>query len=196
MKRRTNTSPNPNREQRDTILIAKSHIAGCYEQLGREDDLLNTRREVYLGMVELRGTSDYTTILAANQLMGALFKYDHSAEAMELLEKTIPQAERALGPDASVTLDLRWNYGYLSFSELRPPWDERTRKKEAQIKADLADLLQRKRRVLGSAHPNVLHCQQALARLPTAEALSAYVEGRPILNMFACLSKERWEIQR
>ena len=129
------------------------------------------RREVYLGMVELRGTSDYTTILAANQLMGALFKYDHSAEAMELLEKTIPQAERALGPDASVTLDLRWNYGYLSFSELRPPWDERTRKKEAQIKADLADLLQRKRRVLGSAHPNVLHCQQALARLPTAEAL-------------------------
>ena len=65
--------PNPNREQRDTILIAKSHIAGCYEQLGREDDLLNTRREVYLGMVELRGTSDYTTILAANQLMGALF---------------------------------------------------------------------------------------------------------------------------
>ena len=42
---------------------------------------------------------------------------------------------------------------------------------EAQIKADLADLLQRKRRVLGSAHPNVLHCQQALARLPTAEAL-------------------------
>ena len=32
-------------------------------------------------------------------------------------------------------------------------------------------ILQRKRRVLGSAHPNVLHCQQALARLPTAEAL-------------------------
>ena len=34
-----------------------------------------------------------------------------------------------------------------------------------------AFVLQRKRRVLGSAHPNVLHCQQALARLPTAVSL-------------------------
>ena len=101
--------------------------------------------------------------------VGGIISYRSSSSGR--IEKTIPQAERALGPDASVTLDLRWNYGYLSFSELRPPWDERTRKKEAQIKADLADLLQRKRRVLGSAHPNVLHCQQALARLPTAVSL-------------------------
>ena len=72
------------------------------------------------------------------------------------------------GPDASTTLDLQWNYAFLSFGELlRSPFGEATLKKEAQIKTDLADLLQRKRRVLGSTHPNVLHCQRALARLPS-----------------------------
>ena len=123
-------------------------------------------------MLELHGPSDSNTIIAANHLMGALFNHDLSAEAMELLEKTIPHAVRALGPDSSTTLDLQWNYAFLSFGELlRSPFGEATLKKEAQIRADLADLLQRKRRVLGSAHPNVLHCQQALARLPTAVSL-------------------------
>ena len=121
-----------------------------------------------LGMLELHGPSDSNTILAANHLMASLTKHGLSAEAMELLEKTIPQAERALGPDASTTLDLQWNYAFLSFGELlRSPFGEATLKKEAQIKTDLADLLQRKRRVLGSTHPNVLHCQRALARLPS-----------------------------
>ena len=119
-------------------------------------------------MLELHGPSDYNTILATNHLMASLTKHGLSAEAMELLEKTIPQAERALGPDASTTLDLQWNYAFLSFGELlRSPFGEATLKKEAQIKTDLADLLQRKRRVLGSTHPNVLHCQRALARLPS-----------------------------
>ena len=32
-----------------------------------------------------------------------------------------------------------------------------------------------------------------LKEFPTAESLAAYVEGKPILNMFACLDRERWD---
>ena len=32
-----------------------------------------------------------------------------------------------------------------------------------------------------------------LKEFPSAEALEAEVGGKPILNMFACLTKERWD---
>ena len=72
------------------ILATQNNIANTYHELGRIDEALLLRQEVYSGMLKLKGEESRNTILAANNYANGLLTLERYAEAKSLLRKTYP----------------------------------------------------------------------------------------------------------
>jgi tetratricopeptide (TPR) repeat protein len=133
------------------------NLAITYECLGRLEQALQMKRDVYSGQLKLDGEEHYDTLLAANNYAASLVELERFKEAKKLMRKTMPVARRALSDEHDLTLNLRKVYAeslYLDASA--------TRGDVAQAVAIYEDILPRVRRIFGKDHPNWRHFPKLL----------------------------------
>ena len=136
----------PDHASRDTPV--KSNLAHCYQQLGRSDDALRLRREIFDGAKESLGAGNGHTLSLGCNLCTSLAQSGRAAEARTLHYECLPLARKHLGPDHDVSLS-HAEYLAATIRACDP------REKDAlEAEALLKDTLERRRRVFGAAHPS------------------------------------------
>ena len=135
------------------ILVADSIT---YQALGRTEEALRLKRDVYSGSLKLHGEEHADTLRAANNYAGTLRDLRRFEEAKALLRKTIPVAQRVLGSN-EITLKMRWTLGAsLTRSDGATLDDLR------EAVTTLEDAERTTRRVFGGAHPSTTGIKAAL----------------------------------
>ena len=79
----------------------QANLANTYQELGRPEEALLMRREVYSERLKLDGGEDESTLLAANNYAWNLEDLNRHKEAKALAHKSIPVARRSLGASQS-----------------------------------------------------------------------------------------------
>ena len=127
----------------------QGNIANSYQGLGRLEEALHLRREVYARRCALHGlNSEDTLISAANlaaTLVDTLQQFD---EARAFLRDRIPEAMRVCGKDHDITFRMQRMYAQCLYRNDGASLDDVT----AAI-AQLEDLDRRMTRTYGAAHP-------------------------------------------
>ena len=135
----------------------QSNIASTYEFLGRSEEALEMKRDVYSGRLELDGEEHEKTLLAANNYAYSLFALQRFEETRSLLRKTIPVTRRVIGEGNELTLKMRLNYARALYKD-----DDATLDDLREAVATLEDSERIARRVLGGAHPLTTGIEVAL----------------------------------
>ena len=130
------------------MLATLNNLAMTYRALGRDEEALRLRRDVYFGYVKLHGKENERTLVAANNYADFLICLRRLEEAKALLRKTTPVARRVLGESHDLTLRLRFNYARALFLDTGA-----TLADQREAMAMLEDTERTARRVLGGAHP-------------------------------------------
>ena len=131
-----------------SILVAQSNIAVTYGTLGRLEEALQMKRDVYSGHVKLNGEGHLDSLGAANNYASSLLSLQRFEEAKALFRKTMPVARRALGEDNKLTLTLRWCYAEALYTDPDATLDDLR-----EALRTLEETKRTTRRVLGGAHP-------------------------------------------
>ena len=156
----------------ENMLVMQNNLASTYIALGREDQGLRMRQEVYSGRLKLFGESHDMTLRAANNYAGCLVDLKRFDEAKSLLRKTVPVARRVLGENDELTIKLRWNYAAALVRADGAMLDDLR-----EAVTTLEEVERIGRRVLGGAHPLV---GTIVAGLRCARAELAAREGTKI----------------
>ena len=130
------------------ILIVQSNIASTYSALGRVEEALRMRREVYSGRLKLMGEEHPKTLNAANNYAVSLTALERFEEARSLIRKMTPVARRVLGESHDLTLKMRMNYAHALYNDDDPTLDD-----IREAVGTLEEIERTARRVLGGAHP-------------------------------------------
>jgi len=130
------------------LLIVQSNLANSYQFLGRQEEALPLRRDVYSGRLKLYGEENEDTLSAANNYASSLKSLGRFEEAKSLLRKSIPVARRVLGVGHTVTLRLRWICAEALYLDTDATLDDLR-----EAVAALEDVERTARRVFGGAHP-------------------------------------------
>ena len=93
------------------ILCVQNNLSTTYENLGRFEQALRLKRDVYSRRLKVNGEEQEETFRAANNYAYALHSLQRFEESKSVLRKTIPVARRVLGECNDSTLRMRWNYG-------------------------------------------------------------------------------------
>jgi len=145
----------------DMILTAKTNIAACLTDLGRNDEAFEMKKFIYDRKKKLYGSSDMATLVSATHLYASWDTDDaYLVERQSFARKQSRVARRALGPDHEITLRLRSQYARsLLIRSSTPP---RSDWLEAIEVAE--DVVTTSRRVMGTSHPLTTHFQEMLER--------------------------------
>ena len=139
------------------ILVAQGNLANTYDVVGRYEQALKMRRDVYSGRLKLFGEESPYTLQAAINYAISLVNLRRDEEAKALLRKTIPVARRVLGESDQLTLRMRNLYAKaLCRDDSATLGDLR----EAVTMLEEAD--RTARRVLGGAHPLTVEIEGTL----------------------------------
>jgi len=141
----------------ERILGAQGNLASTYAQLGREEEALRMRRDVYSGRLKLHGEEHNQTLFAAYNCANLLVHLERYAEAKALLRKVIPVARRALGENNDMTLRIKWNYAMALYDDADASLDD-----QREAVNTFEDTEQTARRVLGGAHPTTELIERSL----------------------------------
>ena len=117
----------------------------CYTRLGRHQEALDLDRELYARSVALKLTGDLAFRYALS-LSKSLLDTRRFTEAKSLLREQYPKARQALGAEAEVVLNLRWNYAAALYAADGPRDDV------IEAVAILEELLTTARRIYGTHH--------------------------------------------
>ena len=128
--------------------ITQGNLAITYEALGRHEEAILIKRDVYYGNLRLNGNEHYDTIREAFNYARSLACLQRFEEAKSLLHKTIPVARCVLGEGALITLSLRGIYGQALCDDPAATCDDL--REAVTMLEDVAPIA---RRVLGSSHP-------------------------------------------
>ena len=138
--------------------------------LGRLEEALPLRRDVYSGWLKLLGEEHENTFLSANNFAASLLELKRFEEAKALMRKTVPVARRVLGEDHHLTLSLRWIYAN---TLSRSPSMSASEGATCTV-ADLSEAVMTLesvavsyKRVMGISHPETSKVQIALNRTRT-----------------------------
>ena len=148
------------------ILIAQGNLAITYQRLGRHEESLRVRQEVYSGRLMLDGEEHVSTLIAANNYAVILNELERFEEARSLLHKAVPAAHRVLGETNDITLMMRCNYAEALYAA-----EGATLNDIREAVTTLEETVQTARRVLGGAHPDVTSIEGSLE--DAQEALAA-----------------------
>jgi tetratricopeptide (TPR) repeat protein len=132
----------------EVLLVAQGNLASTYCELGRFDEALSLRRDVYSGTLRLYGEEREDTLLEASHYADDLVNLQHFEEAKALLRKTIPVAQRLLREGNETTLRMRWVYAEALWND-----DDATLDDLHEAATTLEEIERTARRVLGGAHP-------------------------------------------
>ena len=91
----------------EDVLDVQSNLAVTYDQLGRDEEALEMKRDVYSGHLKLNGEQHRHTLIAANNYATSLFGLGRFEEAKSLVRKTMPVARRILGENEQLVLMMR-----------------------------------------------------------------------------------------
>ena len=154
------------------MLVAQSNLATTYRKLGRHEQALSTRRDVYSITVKVYGEDHERTLTEASNYAGVLNELNRFQEVKSWLCKRIPVARRVIGENHSVTLTLRRNYARALYEDTGATLND---VREAVM--ILEDIAGTSRRVIGGAHPLTegieSHLRKSRAALRARETLSS-----------------------
>ncbi len=156
-------------DSKDNILSVQSNLACTYELLGRSNEALSLRQEVYSGRLKLEGEEHIYTLNAANNYATSLQILERFKEAKSLMRKTVPKARRVLGEAHEITLGMRQNYAMSLYQDPTSTLDDLR-----EAVTTLEETERTMRRVFGGAHPTTVNIGRGLrnarAALATREA--------------------------
>ena len=130
-------------------LTVQGNIVNSYDRLGRLEEALSMRRNVYSEVLKLLGEEHRDSLREANNLASLLKRLKHFGEAKSLLRKNMPVARRVLGDTDTLTLMMKKMYAEALCSDD----DGATLDDVREAVATLEDIDRTARRVLGGAHP-------------------------------------------
>ena len=130
--------------------MAQGNLANTYLALGRSEEALHLRREVYSERLKLNGEESDRTLRAANNLAVSLVELERFDEAKSVLRKTIPMAQRILGLGDQITRTLKIRG---LFAEALSKDPAATLDDLHEAVTTLEDVQRIARRMLGGAHP-------------------------------------------
>jgi hypothetical protein len=162
------------------ILIVQTNLAITYATLGRQDEALRLRRDVYSGRLKLHGDQHFDTLREANNYAGSLVDLERYQEAKTLLLRTLPVARRVFGESHDLTLKLTWHYAVVLYRDPNATLDD-----NIESVNRLEDAERIARRVLGGAHPFTLEIGKFLRE--SRGALSARVDVTSISDAVGAL---------
>ena len=99
------------------MLAVQSNLAMSYEQLGKHEQTLRMRQDVYFGRLKLLGEEHVETIRAANNCAFSLTDLKRFEEAKALMCTSIPVARRVLGESHELTLRIRLGYAQTLYGD-------------------------------------------------------------------------------
>jgi len=132
------------------MLITQGNLANTYEMLGRLEEGLRIRRDVYSGYMKCFGQEHMNTLIAANNYAASLLKAKRFEEAKSLLRKTMLVARRVFGSCDAFTLDVKKSYAMALYDDPGATLDDLP-----ESVATLDHFARDARRVLGNSHPAV-----------------------------------------
>ena len=135
-------------ETQHNLLIVQGNLAIAYRKLGRDEEALSMRREVYSGTLKLNGEEHEETLTTANNYAWGLFQLERIEEAKSLLRKIMPVARDVLGKNHYLTLKMRWIYAMALYMDASATLDDL---REAVTTLENTERIAR--RVFGGAHP-------------------------------------------
>ena len=141
----------------DRILGAQGNIATTYEKVGRLDEALPLRQEVYSGHLKLHGEEDGETLLSANNYAVSLIGLQRFKEAKSLFRKTMPVARHSLGEGHITTLWMRLNYAHPLYHDAAATLDDLR-----EAVTTLEEIERTAQRVLGGANPTTKSIERSL----------------------------------
>ena len=160
------------------ILTAQNNIASTYRRLGRVEEALSMKRDVYSGRLELNGEEHQVTLIAANNYTTSLITLERFEEAKSVLRKTMPVARRVVGEGHETTLRMRYNYARALYVDTAATLDDLR-----EAVTTLEEIEPIARRVLGGLHPTTtgiednLRYSRAVLRACEAPSSSSPSEG-------------------
>ena len=147
----------------DHILSVQGNLATTYLQLGRLEQALRMRQDVYSGLLRINGEEDRDSLLEAHNLASSFISLERFEEARSLMRKTIPVAQRVAGEDAEVTLRMRWRYAEALCRDTAATLDD-----VREAVTTLEETLPTARRVRGGAHPFTVEVERNLGDVRAA----------------------------
>ena len=147
----------------EQMLVAQANLAITYENLGRLEEALRLKRDVYTGFSRVFGEEHANTLQAANNYAWGLLGARRFEEAKAFMRKMLPVARRVSGDDDENTLRMRLNYAGALCQDPGATLDDLR-----EAVATLEDMERTARRVLGGARPltkslgNALHESRAI----------------------------------
>ena len=157
-------------DSEEGILIAQNNLACPYQDVGRHEEALCLRRDVYSGRLKLNGEEHEMTLAAASNYASSLITQERFEEAKSLSRKMIPVARRFLGESHDLTLKLRWFYARTLYRDAGATLGDL---REAVTTVE--ETARTARRVMGGAHPLVRDIERTLQN--AREALAARDEA-------------------
>ena len=157
-------------DSEDRILVSQGNLAITYKALGRNEEALRMRRDVYSGWSKFLGEEDERTLRAAHNYADSLETLKRFEESRSLMRKTMPVARRVLGEGNGLTLRMRNDYARAIYNDPDATLDDLREAVET-----LEETERTARRVLGGAHPGVVNIERVLRR--SREVLSAREGG-------------------
>ena len=155
----------------ELLLTAQNNLAISYEYIGRREQALLMRRDVYSGWLKLRGEGSRDALMSANNYASCLVKLKRFEEAKALILKVTPVARRVLGESSEITLAMRLSWAEALCSTAGATLDDL---REAVTMFE--EIEQTARRVFGGAHPFTAGVGRDLR---TSRAVLADREGTP-----------------
>ena len=155
--------------------FTQGNLANVYQALGRYEEALSTTREIYAGFKSLYGSCHSSTLLGAFNLGLALNKRGKYAETKSLLHGSISDAQRTLGDNHKLTLDLR----SVLADTLACLGDIDNLRAAVAMREDV---YKRTRQIFGALHPKTQRRQRSLEVFRAA--LADVQAGRPAIIQF------------
>ena len=139
------------------ILGVQCNLALTYQSLGRNEEALRMQQLVYSGRLKLNGEEHLETLREAHNYANMLVDLERFEEAKSLLCKSMPAARRVLGEGNLITLWFMSTYAESLYKDNGATLDDLRK-----AVATLVDVERTARRVLGGAHPLVIHIEDDL----------------------------------
>ncbi len=135
----------------EDLLVVQGNLANTYQKLGRFEEALCMRRDVYSTDLRLYGEEHKETLIDSHNYANILTCLKRFGEVKQLLHKMLPVARRVLTDHDIITLRMRNSYARAICCDPSSTCDD-----VCEGVSTLEDAGRIARRVLGEAHPTTV----------------------------------------
>jgi len=135
-------------EAEHNILALQGNLATTYQRLGRPEEALRMKRDLYSRRLKLNGEEHCFTLTAALNYASSLKRLRRFKEARSMLRKSIPVALRVLREGDDLPLRMKATYAMALYDDPGATLDDLR-----EAVTTLEETERTARRVLGGAHP-------------------------------------------